>query len=200
MTLRIVTIRSIIYFALMTVITGIIYPLAVTAIAKIAFPYQANGSIIRIEGRKYGAENLGQLYRSPTHLWGRQMNIDTSFTGTDGKPAAYAWPSNLSPAGEKLEGLIAERVKEIHAANPAMGDRPVPVELVTSSGGGLDPHISPAAALYQVPRIAAATGLTEERVTEIIKKHTEGRFLGIMGEPRVHVLKVNLDLDGILKN
>ena len=108
MTLRIVTIRSIIYFALMTVITGIIYPLAVTAIAKVAFPYQANGSIIRIEGRKYGAENLGQLYRSPAHLWGRQMNIDTSFTGTDGKPAAYAWPSNLSPAGEKLEGLIAD--------------------------------------------------------------------------------------------
>ena len=123
----------------------------------------------------------------------------TRFTGADGGPAAYAWPSNLSPAGKKLEGLIAGRVKEIRKANPAMGDKLVPVELVTSSGGGLDPHISPAAALYQVPRIAAAAGLSEAEVTKIIKKHTEGRLLGIIGEPRVHVLKVNLELGGILK-
>ena len=199
MTLRAVTIRSLIYFALMTVITGIIYPLAVTGIAKLVFPYEAGGSIIRVDGRKYGAENLGQPYRSPGRLWGRQMNIDAGFTGADGGPAAYAWPSNLSPAGKKLEGLIAGRVKEIRKANPAMGDKPVPVELVTSSGGGLDPHISPAAALYQVPRIAAAAGLSKAEVTKIIKKHTEGRLLGIIGEPRVHVLKVNLELGGILK-
>lgn len=199
MILKTVAARSAVYFALMTVITGIIYPLAVTGIAKLIFPYEAGGSIIRVEGRKYGAENLGQPYRSPGHLWGRQMNIDSGFTGADGRPAVYAWPSNLSPAGEKFAELIAERVREIRQANPARKDKPVPVELVTSSGGGLDPHVSPAAALYQVPRIAAATGLSEAEVTKIIEKHTEGRFLGIMGEPRVHVLRVNLELDGILK-
>ena len=182
----------------MTLLCGVVYTLLVTAIAQVLFPVQANGSVIEVKGQKYGCALLGQPFRDPAHLWGRAMQLDTgTFKDESGKPLLYAAPSNLSPAGPQYQARIAERVQAMRAANPAAGEE-VPEDLVTGSGSGLDPDISPAAALYQVPRIAAASGRSEAQVRGIIERYTEGRFLGVFGEPRVHVLKVNLALDGIL--
>jgi len=132
-------------------------------------------------------------------MWGRIMNVDIStYKDETGKMLMYAAPSNLSPASEEFESLVAQRVEMIREANPDMDKTAIPVDLVTCSGSGLDPHISPAAAEYQVPRIAQANGMTQEEVRSIIKKCTDGRFLGVFGEETVNVLKVNLMLDGIL--
>lgn len=128
------------------------------------------------------------------------MNIDVStYKDKDGKMLMYATPSNLTPASEEYAQAIAERVEKIRAAHPEKGDEPIPVDLVTCSGSGLDPHISPAAAEYQVPRLAKANGMTEDEVRAIVEKCTKGRFLGVLGEKTVNVLEVNLRLDGILK-
>jgi K+-transporting ATPase ATPase C chain len=133
-------------------------------------------------------------------MWGRIMNVDVStYTDENGTAVMYAAPSNLSPASEEYAALIAERVEKLRAANPEMEEKAIPVDLVTCSGSGLDPHISPAAAEYQVARIAKANGMTEDTVREIIERCTDGRFLGIFGEETVNVLKVNLILDGILE-
>ena len=127
------------------------------------------------------------------------MNLDVStYKDAEGKTLLYASPSNLSPASKEYEKLVAERVEKLRASNPAMEDSAVPVDLVTCSGSGLDPAISPAAARYQAPRIAEARGISEQEVLEIIDQCTTGRFLGLFGEETVHVLKVNLMLDGIL--
>lgn len=127
------------------------------------------------------------------------MNIDVStYKDENGKTLMYAAPSNLSPASEEYEALVRERVEKLRAANPDMDETAIPVDLVTCSGSGLDPHISPAAAEYQVARIAKANHMTENEVREIIKKCTDGKFLGLFGEETVNVLKVNLMLDGIL--
>ena len=127
------------------------------------------------------------------------MNVDTAtFIGEDGEPLLYSWASNKSPAGEELEALVAERVKRLRAANPEQGDEPIPVDLVTCSGSGLDPDISPAAAEYQVQRIADARGIRPEDVQAVVDRYTTGRTFGLFGEPRVNVLKVNLALDGKL--
>ena len=164
------------------------------------FPHQANGSIIEVDGKKYGCELLGQQYTDPAHMWGRVMNVDVStYTDAEGKIQMYASPSNLSPASEVYEQRVAERVAMLRAANPDMSDRAVPVDLVTCSGSGLDPHISPAAAEYQVKRLAAENHRSAGEIREIIQKCTEGKFLGVFGEETVNVLKVNLMLDGILK-
>ena len=153
-----------------------------------------------IRDRKYGCELLGQQYTGDEHMWGRIMNVDVStYKDEDGKVLMYATPSNLSPASEEYEALVAERVDKIKASNPDMGDTPIPVDLVTCSGSGLDPEISPAAAEYQVARIAKARKISEDEVREVIEKCTSGKFLGVFGEERVNVLKVNLMLDGILK-
>ena len=182
----------------MTLLCGVVYTLVVTAIGQVLFPVQANGSVIEVGGQKYGCAVLGQSFRDPAHLWGRAMQLDTgTFKDAAGESLLYAAPSNLSPADPQYQALIAERVQAMRAANPAAGQE-VPEELVTGSGSGLDPDISPAAALYQVPRIAAASGRSEAQVRDIIGQYTEGRFLGVFGEPRVNVLKVNLALDGIL--
>ncbi len=170
-------------------------------IAQLIFPDKANGSIIEVDGKKYGCELLGQQYTDDTHMWGRIMNLDVStYKDENGKTLMYAAPSNLSPASGEYEALVAERVEKLRAANPDMDEEAVPVDLVTCSGSGLDPHISPAAAEYQVARIAKARGITEEAVQEIIEKCTDGKFLGIFGEETVNVLKVNLMLDGILED
>lgn len=191
------SISSVIVF---TVICGLLYTLVVTGAAQALFPHQANGSIIEIDGVKYGSEHIGQQFTDEKHLWGRIMLPDTStFTDAAGNPVMYAWASNKTPAGEEMEALVAERVAMIQNANPAMEGVPIPVDLVTVSGSGLDPEISPAAAAYQVPRLAKANGMTEEAVQEVIDTYTTGRFLGIFGEERVNVLKVNLALEGILK-
>lgn len=186
-------------FIIFTFICGVVYTGVVTGIAQLIFPKQANGSIIEIDGNKYGSELLGQQYTDDVHMWGRIMNIDVStFTDENGKMLMYSAPSNLSPASEEYEELVRERVEKLRAANPDMDEAAVPVDLVTCSGSGLDPHISPAAAEYQVARIAKANDMSEDSVREIIDKCTSGRFLGVFGEKTVNVLKVNLMLDGIL--
>ena len=186
-------------FIIFTLICGVVYTGVVTGIAQLIFPKQANGSIIEIDGKKYGSELLGQQYTDDAHMWGRIMNIDVStFTDKDGKILMYSAPSNLSPASEEYAELVGERVEKLRAANPDMDETAVPVDLVTCSGSGLDPHISPAAAEYQVARIAKANDISEDSVRDIIDKCTSGRFLGVFGEKTVNVLKVNLMLDGIL--
>lgn len=186
-------------FIIFTLICGVVYTGVVTGIAQLIFPKQANGSIIEIDGKKYGSELLGQQYTDDAHMWGRIMNVDVStFTDENGKMLMYSAPSNLSPASEEYAELVGERVEKLRAANPDMDEAAVPVDLVTCSGSGLDPHISPAAAEYQVARIAKANDMSEDSVREIIDKCTSGRFLGVFGEKTVNVLKVNLMLDGIL--
>ena len=186
-------------FIIFTLICGVVYTGVVTGIAQLIFPKQANGSIIEIDGKKYGSELLGQQYTDDAHMWGRIMNVDVStFTDENGKMLMYSAPSNLSPASEEYAELVEERVEKLRAANPDMDETAIPVDLVTCSGSGLDPHISPAAAEYQVARIARANDMSEESVREIIDKCTSGRFLGLFGEKTVNVLKVNLMLDGIL--
>lgn len=191
--------RALGIFIIFTLICGVVYTGVVTGIAQLIFPKQANGSIIEIDGKKYGSELLGQQYTDDAHMWGRIMNIDVStFTDENGKMLMYSAPSNLSPASEEYAELVRERVEKLRAANPDMDEAAVPVDLVTCSGSGLDPHISPAAAEYQVARIAKANDMSEDSVREIIDKCTSGRFLGVFGEKNVNVLKVNLMLDGIL--
>lgn len=195
-----VTGKALIFLLAMTILCGVVYPLAVTGIAQAIFPWQANGSLIEVNGVVYGSELIGQQFTAPNHLWGRPMSVDAgSFSGESGAPLAYGWASNKSPAGEEQAGVYAQRVEAIRKAHPEMGDSPVPVDLVTMSGSGLDPEISPEAAEYQVKRIAANTGKSEDEVRKVIARYTKGRFLGVFGEPRVNVLKVNLALDGILK-
>ena len=199
-TIKSVVPRAFGFFLVLTVICGVIYPLAVTGISKVFFQKQAEGSIIEIDGVKYGSGLLAQEFTSDTYLWGRPMNKDIStYTDDDGNVLLYAGASNKSPAGVELEEIIANRVEHIKAAHPEKADQPVPSDLVTVSGSGLDPEISPAAAEYQVQRISEARGISEADVRAVIEQYTKGRTLGIFGEPRVNVLKVNLALDGILK-
>lgn len=194
-------IKSVKIFLIFTMVCGVLYTGIVTGLAQLIFPEKANGSIIEVAGKKYGCELLGQQYTDDAHMWGRIMNLDVSgYQDENGNPLLYAAPSNLSPASGEYEALVAERVERLRVANPDMDETAVPVELVTCSGSGLDPHISPAAAEYQVARIAKASGMTEESVRLIIDKCTDSRFLGIFGEETVNVLKVNLMLDDILKD
>lgn len=191
--------KALMIFLLFTVICGVAYTGGVTGVAQLIFPDKANGSLIEVDGKKYGCELLGQQYTDEEHMWGRIMNVDIStYKDENGKTLMYAAPSNLSPASDEFEDLVAERVKMIREANPDMNENSIPVDLVTCSGSGLDPHISPAAAEYQVARVAKANDMTEDEVRAIIKQCTDGRFLGIFGEETVNVLKVNLMLDGIL--
>lgn len=189
--------RALGVFALFTVVCGLGYTLVVTGIAQVAFPYQANGSLIKVDDKIVGSELIGQNFEDEDHMWGRIQNV-TIVEGEDGGLMAYGAPSNLSPASEEYRQLVDERVEKIRAANPDADMDAVPVDLVTCSGSGLDPEISPDAAEYQVPRLAKATGKSEDEVRDIIAQCTKGRFLGVFGEPTVNVLKVNLMLDGVL--
>ncbi|BFK37767.1 K(+)-transporting ATPase subunit C [Collinsella sp. i05-0019-G5] len=189
--------RALGVFALFTIVCGLGYTLVVTGVAQLAFPYQANGSLITVDGKVVGSELIGQNFDDEAHMWGRIQNVSI-VEGEDGELMAYGAPSNLSPASEKYRQLVDARVKKIRAANSDADMDAVPVDLVTCSGSGLDPEISPDAAEYQVPRLAKATGKSEDEVREIIAQCTKGRFLGVFGEPTVNVLKVNLMLDGAL--
>ena len=192
--------KAAIIFLIFTMLCGVVYTGVVTGIAQLIFPDKANGSIIEIDGKKYGCELLGQQYTDEVHMWGRIMNVDVStYKDENGKTLMYASPSNLSPASNEYKELVAERVEMLRTANPDMDETAIPVDLVTCSGSGLDPHISPAAAEYQVARIAKANDMTEDDVRRIIEECTDGRFLGLFGEETVNVLEVNLMLDGILK-
>lgn len=189
--------RALAVFALFTVVCGLGYTLVVTGVAQLVFPHQANGSLIEVDGKIKGSELIGQNFEDPAHMWGRIQNI-TIVEGEDGELMAYGAPSNLSPASEEYQQLVDARVGEIRAANPDADMDQVPVDLVTCSGSGLDPEISPDAAEYQVPRLAKETGKSEGEIRDIIAKCTKGRFLGVFGEPTVNVLKFNLMLDGEL--
>lgn len=183
-----------------TVLCGVIYTGVITGISRLIFQDKANGSVIEVNGKKYGSELLAQQYTDEAHMWGRVMNIDTStYTDEEGNVLMYAAPSNLSPASEEYEELAAVRVEKIRAAHPEKGDEPIPADLVTCSGSGLDPEISAAAAEYQVERLALNNDMTEDEVREIISRCTNHKVLGFLGEETVNVLKVNLMLDGILR-
>ena len=176
----------------MTLITGVAYPALVTAVAQVAFPSQANGSfIVTADGRTVGSSLIGQAFSDPKYFWGRP-----SAAGKDGYDASGSAGSNLAPTSKALIDRISADVDRLRAAN---GGGPVPVDLITTSASGLDPDISPAAAEYQVARIAAARSISEADVRTVVVRHTEGQLFGFLGEPRVHVLALNLDLDGLLR-
>jgi K+-transporting ATPase ATPase C chain len=192
--------KALIFLLILTLLCGVIYPLTVTGISQLFFPKQANGSLIEVNGKKYGSELLAQQFTGDQYMWGRVMKLDVStFKDKNGKTLMYAAPSNLSPASDEYKKLIAERVEKIKAANPDKGNTPIPEDLVTGSGSGLDPHISPAAAQYQVERIAKARGISADKVNTIVLQYTNKKLLGVFGEETVNVLQVNLALDGILK-
>ena len=199
-TLKSVLPTAAVFFVIFSILCGIVYTLVVTGLAQVFFHDQANGSIIEVDGKKYGSELMAQQFNDEDHMWGRIMNVDVStYTDEDGNRLMYAAPSNLSPASDEYEALVQERVEMIRESNPDAEEDSIPVDLVTCSGSGLDPDISPAAAEYQVPRLANANNLSEDEISDIIEKCTDGRFLGVMGEKTVNVLKVNLMLEGILK-
>lgn len=198
-TIKRVWLEAIKILLIMTLLCGIIYPLIVTGISQLFFKEKANGSIIEVNGVKYGSELLGQQFTGDQYLWGRIMNINTkTFRDKKGNAVMYAEPSNLSPASDTYKKLIAQRVQKIRKSNPEKASDKIPVDLVTCSGSGMDPHISIAAAQYQVKRIAKSRNMTDSEVQKIINKYTTGRLAGIFGEKVVNVLKVNLALDGIL--
>ncbi len=181
--------NAVMLLLVMTVLTGAVYPLAVTVLAQRIFPSQANGSLVLWNGRAVGSELIGQSFSEPEYFWGR-----LSATGPVPYNAAASSGSNYGPLHPALKEAVTTRVAQLKTAG-APADAPVPVDLVTASGSGLDPHISPAAAFYQAPRIAKARGLTDYQVNELIRRNTQGRWLGLIGEPTVNVLKLNLILD-----
>jgi potassium-transporting ATPase KdpC subunit len=180
---------AVLLLILLTVMTGAIYPLAVTGVAQVLFPRQANGSLILINGQPAGSKLIGQPFDDPKYFWGR-----LSATSPFPYNAASSGASNLGPTNETLIKTIKDRIAAIKAADPD-NSADVPVDLVTASGSGIDPHISRAAAEYQLHRVAKARGLNEQIVRQLIEDHTEGRQLGLLGEPRVNVLELNLALD-----
>ena len=182
---------AIVLFVLLTLLTGIVYPLLVTVLARLLFPAEAAGSLIQRDGRAVGSSLIGQNFADPGHFWGRPSATTTQpYNGT----ASNA--SNLGPLNAALTDAVKERIAALRAAdsgNPA----PIPVDLVTASGSGLDPHISVAAADYQAVRVARVRALPLPRVQALIAAHTAGRLLGVIGEPRVNVLELNLALDAL---
>ena len=180
---------ALVLLALLSAVTGLVYPLVVTAVARVAFPTQAGGSLIVRDGAAIGSSLIGQPFDDPRYFWGRP-----SGTGPFPYNAAVSSGCNLGPLNPALAAAVAARVTALR--EQAAGEAgPIPVDLVTASGSGLDPHVSPAAAAWQVPRVARVRGLSPAAVEAVVAQHTEGRQLGFLGEPRVNVLAVNLALD-----
>jgi K+-transporting ATPase ATPase C chain len=180
-------------FVLLTIVTGVVYPLVVTGIAQVAFPHQADGSLIVHDGKLIGSELIGQAFDDPKYFWGRP-----SATSAFANDASSSTGSNYGPTNPDQLKAVGDRVKALRDADPSKADatkNPVPVDLVTASASGLDPHISPAAAEFQVARVAKARGLSEDKIRDLVTTHTEGRTLGFLGEPRVNVLQLNFALD-----
>jgi potassium-transporting ATPase KdpC subunit len=180
---------ALVVFLLLTVVTGVVYPGLVTLVAAVAFPAQASGSLIEVDGKLVGSRLIGQPFSSPRYFWGRP-----SATGPAPNNGAVSSGSNQGPLNPALVTAIKSRVAALRAADPG-NTRPVPVDLVTTSASGLDPQISIAAAEFQVSRVARERGLPETKVIESVRAATEDRALGVLGEPRVNVLELNLALD-----
>ena len=180
---------ALVLFAVLTALTGVAYPLVVTGIGQAAFPEQAAGSLILRDGKPVGSTLIGQNFSDPKYVWGRP-----SATGPYPNNATASSGSNQGPLNPALVDAVKGRIEALRAADPGNTSQ-VPVDLVTASGSGLDPHISVAAAQYQAARVAKARGLPAAQVQQLIEKHTEGRLLGFLGEPRVNVLQLNLSLD-----
>jgi len=190
---------AIVILLALTLITGLAYPLAITGLAGVLFPHQAQGSLIERDGMVIGSELIGQVFTDDKYFHGRPSATNTPDPNDPTKNvdapynAANSGGSNLGPTSKALADRLQGDVDKLKAENPSA---PIPVDLVTTSASGLDPHISPAAALFQVPRVAKARNMPEERVRALVQGQTEGRLLGLLGEPRVNVLALNLALDG----
>ena len=182
--------QSIIMLLLLTLITGVIYPLAVTGIGQALFAHAANGSVIERNGKPLGSELIGQAFADPKYFWGRP-----SATAPFANNPSSSGASNLGPTNPALTDAVKQRIETLRAADPG-NKAPVPVDLVTASGSGLDPHISPAAAQYQLARVARARHVSEAELVRLVASATQGRTFGLLGEPRVNVLELNLRLDG----
>src|SRR5476651_1457677 len=191
---------AILMILLFTVLTGLAYPLGMTGLAQALFPHQANGSLVVRDGKVVGSELIGQNFASAKYFHGRLSETsepdpkDATKTISVPYAADNSVASNLGPTSKALIARVKGDVATLHAENPSV---PVPVDLVTSSASGLDPDITPAAALFQVPRVAKARGLSEAAVRKLVESHVEGRFLGLIGEPHVNVLKLNMALDAM---
>jgi len=191
---------AIVLVVILTLITGLVYPLVMTGIAGVIFPKQAQGSLVEIDGKVVGSELIGQQFTSDKYFHGRPSATtapdpnDSSKTVSAPYNAANSGGSNLGPTNRVLIDRVKADVDKRKQENPTM---PVPVDLVTTTGGGLDPHITPNAALFQVPRVAKARNMPEDAVRQLVNQHVEGRWLGLLGEPRVNVLALNMALDGV---
>jgi K+-transporting ATPase ATPase C chain len=186
---------AIIVLALLTLISGVIYPLVITAIAQVAFPAQANGSLIVKDGQAIGSSLIGQQFDDPKYFWGRLSAAGTyPYNAFNAEALTASSGSNYGPLNPALLEMVQGRINALKAAD-LNNRQPIPVDLVTASGSGLDPHISPAAAEYQVARVARVRGLDEAAVRQLVAQYTHGRDLGVLGETRVNVLELNLALD-----
>jgi potassium-transporting ATPase KdpC subunit len=186
---------AIMILALLTLITGVIYPLLITVVAQVAFPAQANGSLIVKDGQAIGSRLIGQQFDDPKYFWGRLSATSTyPYNAFNAEALTASSGSNYGPLNPALLAMVQGRIDALKAADPD-NTQAIPVDLVTASGSGLDPHISPAAAEYQVTRVARARGLNVSTVRQLVAQHTEGRDMAVLGEPRVNVLELNLALD-----
>ncbi len=182
---------------LLTLLTGVAYPLLVTGLAQVVFPQQANGSLIVRDGQVVGSSLIGQSFDDPKYFWGRLSATGTvPYNSFNAENLTASSGSNYGPLNPALMEMVQARIDALKAADPT-NTQPIPVDLVTASASGLDPHISPAAALYQLDRVARARGLDPAIVKQLIDQHTQRRDLGLLGEPRVNVLELNLALDGL---
>ena len=186
---------ALVSLGILTILTGLLYPLVVTVLAQVLFPWQANGSLIERNGQAVGSALIGQPFDDPKYFWGRLSATGPApYTAFNADKLTGSSGSNYGPLNPALMDAVQGRIKALQEADPG-NTAPIPVDLVTASGSGLDPHISPAAAAYQVGRVARARGLSEDAVRRVVTQYTEGRTLGILGEARVNVLQVNLALD-----